>query len=156
MPPASFLASKMFSIFCVSKTAWSAVDFSGRNPACSLGGCGSIIGSTQVWISLSRIWYLAPINSHLNVVVRSTTPFGLSQNGCGPFRGSQLSWALSSDSCITPLFNPTPFVNATFPPHPRLQILYPPSYHFVSSPSAPSPLPLDPGCPSTLPASSSF
>ena len=154
MPPASFLASKMFSIFCMSKTAWSAVDYSCQNPACSLGSCGSLIGSTRVWISLSRIWYLAPINSHLNVVVRSTTPFGLSQNCCWPSRGSQLPRALSSDSCITPLFNPTPSDNATFPPHPRLQISYSPSYHFVSSPSAPSPLPLGPGCPSTLPTSS--
>ena len=32
----------------------------------------------------------APINSRLNVVVRSPTPFGLGQNGCWPFRGSQL------------------------------------------------------------------
>ena len=32
----------------------------------------------------------APINSHLNVVVRSPTPFGLGQNGCWPSRRSQL------------------------------------------------------------------
>ena len=36
----------------------------------------------------------APINGRLNVVVRSPTPFGLGQNGCWPFQGSQLPWAL--------------------------------------------------------------
>ena len=36
----------------------------------------------------------ASINSRLNVVVRSPTPFGLGRNGCWPFRGSQLPWAL--------------------------------------------------------------
>ena len=36
----------------------------------------------------------APINSRLNVVVRSPTPFGLGRNGCWPFRGSQLPRAL--------------------------------------------------------------
>ena len=36
----------------------------------------------------------APINSRLNVVVRSPTPFGLGQNGCWPFRGFQLPRAL--------------------------------------------------------------
>ena len=35
----------------------------------------------------------APINSRLNVVVRSPTPFVLGRNGCWPFRGSQLPWA---------------------------------------------------------------
>ena len=32
----------------------------------------------------------APINSRLNVVVRSPAPFGLGRNGCWPSRGSQL------------------------------------------------------------------
>ena len=36
----------------------------------------------------------APINSRLNVVVRSPAPFGLGQNGCWPSRGSQLPQAL--------------------------------------------------------------
>ena len=36
----------------------------------------------------------APINSHLNVVGRSPTPFGLGRNGCWPSRGSQLPRAL--------------------------------------------------------------
>ena len=39
------------------------------------------------------IWS-APINSRLNVVVRSPTPFGLGRNGCWPSRGSQLPRAL--------------------------------------------------------------
>ena len=34
--------------------------------------------------------FSAPINSRLNVVVRSPTPFGLGRNGCWPSRGSQL------------------------------------------------------------------
>ena len=36
----------------------------------------------------------APINSCLNVVVQSPTPFGLGRNGCWPSRGSQLPWEL--------------------------------------------------------------
>ena len=36
----------------------------------------------------------APINSRLNVVVRSPAPFGLGRNGCWTSRGSQLPWAL--------------------------------------------------------------
>ena len=36
----------------------------------------------------------APINSRLNMVVRSPTPFGLGQNGCWSSRGSQLPRAL--------------------------------------------------------------
>ena len=36
----------------------------------------------------------APINSRLNVMVRSPTPFGLGRNGCWPSRGSQLPRAL--------------------------------------------------------------
>ena len=36
----------------------------------------------------------APINSRLNVVVRSPAPFGLGQKGCWPSRGSQLPRAL--------------------------------------------------------------
>ena len=38
----------------------------------------------------SRTFNYAPINSRLNVVVRSPTPFGLGRNGCWPSRGSQL------------------------------------------------------------------
>ena len=36
----------------------------------------------------------APINSRLNVVVRSSISFGLGRNGCWPSRGSQVLWAL--------------------------------------------------------------
>ena len=36
----------------------------------------------------------APINSRLNVVVQSPTPFGLGRNGCWPPRGSQVPQAL--------------------------------------------------------------
>ena len=36
----------------------------------------------------------APINSRLNLVVRSPNPFGLGRNGCWPSRGSQLPRAL--------------------------------------------------------------
>ena len=45
--------------------------------------------------------------------------------------------------------------NATFPPHPRLQISFPTSAHFVSFRSALSPPPHVPGCFSIPPASSS-
>ena len=38
--------------------------------------------------------HTAPINSRLNLVVRSPTPFGLGRNGCWPSRGSQLPRAL--------------------------------------------------------------
>ena len=46
--------------------------------------------------------------------------------------------------------------NAALSPHPRLQTSYPSSVHFISSPSAPSPSSLAPGCPSVPPASSPF
>ena len=48
----------------------------------------------------------------------------------------------------------TPSANAALLPHFRLQTSYPPSAHFVTSPSAPSPPSLGPGCPSMPPASS--
>ena len=49
----------------------------------------------------------------------------------------------------------SPSANAALPPHPRLQTFYPPSAHFVSSPSAPLRPPHALGCFSTPPASSS-
>ena len=49
-------------------------------------------------------------------------------------------------ACIPQLFNLVLFANAALPPHPRLQTSYPPSAHFVSSPSSPSLPPLAPGC----------
>ena len=45
-----------------------------------------------------------------------------------------------------------PFANAALSPHPRLQTFYPPSAHFIFSPSASSPPSLAPGFPSALPA----
>ena len=44
--------------------------------------------------------------------------------------------------------------NAALSPHPHLQTSYSTSAHFISSPSAPSPPSLAPGCPSAPPASS--
>ena len=49
-----------------------------------------------------------------------------------------------------------PSANALLAPHPRLQIFYPFSAYFVSSPSAPAPPPHAPGCFSLPPASSSL
>ena len=54
---------------------------------------------------------------------------------------------------IWPIWPPS--ANASLAPHPRLQTSYPFSSHFVSSPSAPAPLPHAPGCFSLPPASSS-
>ena len=56
--------------------------------------------------------------------------------------------------CILPLYNLAPSANAALPPQHRLQTFYPPSAHFLSSPSAPSPPSLAPGCPSTPPVPS--
>ena len=44
--------------------------------------------------------------------------------------------------------------NVALSPHPRLQTSYPSSAHFISSPFAPLPPSLAPGCPSAPPASS--
>ena len=49
----------------------------------------------KVGVGLKRKWELiAPINSRLNVMVRSLIPFGLGQNGCWLFQESQLLRAL--------------------------------------------------------------
>ena len=45
----------------------------------------------------------APINSRLNVVVRSTISFGLGRNGCWPSRGSQLPRTLPSNYFVAVL-----------------------------------------------------
>ena len=45
-------------------------------------------------VLLGDLSYTAPINSRLNVVVRSPTLFGLVLNGCWPSRGSQLPHVL--------------------------------------------------------------
>ena len=60
----------------------------------------------------------------------------------------------SSDLYTSTVQSGSPSGNAGFPPHPRLQISYPLSAHFLCFPSALSPLPLAPGCPSTPSASS--
>ena len=39
------------------------------------------------------------------------------------------------------------YANVALLPHPRLQTSYPPSAHSISSPSAPPPPSLAPGCP---------
>ena len=64
---------------------------------------------------------------------------------------------LSSDSSdkYTSTVQSSPLsANAAIPPHPRLQTSYPPSAHYVSSPSAPSPPFHAPGCPFAHSASS--
>ena len=64
-----------------------------REPRVSrtLRDTNSYIGATQQ----NRV--LAPINSRLNEVVRSLTPFGLGRNGCWPYRRFQLPRALPSN-----------------------------------------------------------
>ena len=49
---------------------------------------------TDDLVLMSETMEAAPINSRLNVVVRSPAPFGLGRNGCWPSRGSQLPRAL--------------------------------------------------------------
>ena len=53
----------------------------------------------------SEIRRPAPIDSRLNVVVRSPAPFGLDRNGCWPSRGSQLPRVLPIFSLCCPLNN---------------------------------------------------
>ena len=63
-----------------------------------------------------------------------------------------------SSSLYTSTMRPGPFgppsANAVLLPHPRLQISYPASPHFVSAPTVPSPPHHAPGCFSLPPASS--
>ena len=54
----------------------------------------STVFSPKLLDMYHRVTFSAPINSRLNVVVRSPTPFGLGRNGCWPSRGSQLPRAL--------------------------------------------------------------
>ena len=49
---------------------------------------------TYLQAYLPKVLLTAPINSRLNVVVRSPTQFGLGRNGCWPSRSFQLPWAL--------------------------------------------------------------
>ena len=57
----------------------------------------------------------------------------------------------SSDMYTSTLQSSSSSANATLPPHPRVQTSYPPSAHFVSSPSPPF---IAPGCSSAPPSSS--
>ena len=89
-----------------------------------------------------------------------------SQLSLSKFRalGSSHSWScpscrntviISSDSSnvYTSTVQSGPLsTNAALSPHPRLQTSYPPSVHFISSPSVPSPPSLASGCPSVPPA----
>ena len=59
----------------------------------------------------------------------------------------------SSDMYTSTVQSGPASANAALLPHPRLQISYPPSAHFISSYSAPSSLSLAPGFPSAPPAS---
>ena len=74
--------------------------------------------------------------------------------GASPCRNTVTPSSDSSDMYTSTVQSSSPFANAVLPPHPRLQTSYSPSSHFVSSPSAPSPPSLAPGCSSTPPASS--
>ena len=74
---------------------------------------------------------------------------------CVPTRNAATSSSNSSDLYSSTVQSGPLSANAALPPHPRLQTSYPPSAHFVFSPSARLPSTLVPGCPSTSPASSS-
>ena len=60
----------------------------------------------------------------------------------------------SSDMYTSTVQSSPPLVNAALSPKPRLQTSYPPSANYISSPSAPPPPSLAPGCFSAPPASS--
>ena len=53
-----------------------------------------MISSRHFYLYHDDVSSTAPINSRLNVVVRSPTPLGLGRNGCWPFRGYQVPRAL--------------------------------------------------------------
>ena len=59
----------------------------------------------------------------------------------------------SSDMYTSTVQSSPASANAALLPHPCLQTSYPPSAHYISSPSAPPPLSLAPGFPSAPPAS---
>ena len=70
-----------------------------------------------------------------------------------PCRNTVTPYSDSSDMYTSTVQSGTPSANAALLPHPRLQTSYPPSAHFISSFSAPSPSSLSPGCPFTSPDS---
>ena len=73
---------------------------------------------------------------------------------CVPTRNTVTLSSDSSDMYTSTVQSCPLSANAALPPYPRLQTSYPPSAHSVSTPSAPSPPFLAPGCPSAPPASS--
>ena len=91
---------------CVSKTPQKFTLHSDDEQSVSSTSCGGLSRSQDFAPSISPKSHLttqnelhdliraAPINSRLNVVVRSPTLFGLGQNGCWPSRGPQLPRAL--------------------------------------------------------------
>ena len=74
-----------------------------------------------------------------------------------PYRNTVTPFSDSSDMYTFTVQSGPASANAALPPHPRLQTSYPPSAHFISSPSASLPS-LAPGCPSVppLPLTPSF
>ena len=70
---------------------------------------------------------------------------------CVPTRNTVTPSSDSSDTYASTVQSIRLSTNAALPSHLRLQTSYPPLAHSVSSPSAPSPPSLAPGCPSTPP-----
>ena len=83
------------------------------------------LGSSHFWIFPPCFFWRSHINQHCDFV----------------FRLLRLVYLHCS---IWPIWPPS--ANASPAPHPHLQISYPFSAHFVSSPSAPALPPHDPGC----------
>ena len=73
---------------------------------------------------------------------------------CFPCRNTVTTSSDSSDTYISTVESGPPSTDAALTRHPRLHTSYPPSAHFISPSSAPSPPSLAPGRPSTPPASS--
>ena len=70
-----------------------------------------------------------------------------------PFRITVTPSSDSSDMYTSTVQSSPASSNAALSPQPRLLTSYPPSAHSISSPSAPPPLSLAPGCSSAPPAS---
>ena len=88
------LAEVSLSKFAKFKNCLLALKPDGRWSRLHLHSTTFVNGTTNRTNSDSDVGSTAPINSRLNVVVRSPTPFGLGRNGCWPSRGSQLPRAL--------------------------------------------------------------
>ena len=70
---------------------------------------------------------------------------------CPPCGNTMTFSSNSSHMYTSTVQSGPPSANPALPPHLRLQTSYPPSAHFISSPSAPSPPSLAPGCSSSPP-----